>query len=253
MKTTKQIIFTQPGKWEIREIKLPELKEDEVIVKVEACGLCTWERHIFDGKENVQFPFAGGHEIAATIVKKGTKVSSSLQIGDKVAVAKWDRCNECYDCRRGFDNHCGSNFLPIESDQVWGPGGFSEYLIAKSYEVYKLFGDNDVHYAALTEPVACVTRAISKAKLQANDTSVVIGAGVMGLLFLKLLKLRGQKVILVELSEYRRSLAEKMGANVVIDPTKTDWVDEVHSFTNQRGATSIFYTAGGIDVLNKCL
>ena len=159
---TRQIIFTGINKWEMRTVDTPPLKENEMLVKVEACGLCTWERHILAGQEAADFPFIGGHEIAATILEKGSQVSPDLKIGDKVAVGKWSRCNECYECRRGFDNHCQEATRPAPAGQPWGPGGFSEYLVAKSYEIFPLPGSNAVHFGTLAEPVACVTRSIRR-------------------------------------------------------------------------------------------
>jgi len=250
---TRQIIFNGVNKWEMRTIELPLLKENEVLVKVEACGLCTWERDILSGRETANFPFTGGHEIAATVLEKGKSISPDLKIGAKVAVVKWARCNNCYECRRGFDNHCREALAAPPPGQAWGPGGFSEYLIAKSYEVFPLPGNNPVHYAALTEPVACVTRSIRRVDLVAGDTAVVIGAGFMGLLFLKLLKLRGIKVAVVQRSSKRRELARQMGADLVVDPVSQNWIEVIKDFTEGRGAQCIFYTAGGPEVLNQCL
>lgn len=252
---TKQLIFTELGKYEIRTGELPELKETQLLIKVEACGLCTWERHIYYGLEKAAFPFAGGHEIAGTIIEKGSKVSSELKIGMGAAIAKWPRCNSCHECRNGLDNHCVEASGAIPEGELWGPGGFSEYLIAESYEVFPLKADckSSLHYAALGEPLACVTRSIKRTKVSAGDTVVVIGAGLMGLLFLKLLKLRGIKVIVVQTSKFRRELASKMGADLVINPGEENWVNKVINITKGRGASVVYYTAGGAKVLNDCL
>lgn len=250
---TKQLIFTEPFKYEIVTVELPQLKDNEMLIKVEACGLCTWERQILSGVEKASFPFAGGHEIAGTIVEKGSKVSDDLKIGMGVAVAKFNRCNSCYECRRGFDNHCREAFAAIPEGEIWGPGGFSEYLIAEAYEVFPLKKGIKTYYAALGEPLACVTRSIKRTKISAGETAVVIGAGLMGLLFLKLLKLRGVKVIMVQTSKFRRDLAAKMGADIVINPKEENWVENVIKNTNGRGASVVYYTAGGAKVLNECL
>lgn len=250
---TKQLIFTEPGKYEIRTVKLPPLKDYEMLIKVEACGLCTWERQILGGVEKASFPFAGGHEIAGTIVEKGSRVSADLKVGMGVAVAKFTRCNSCCECRRGFDNHCSEAFAPIPEGALWGPGGFSEYLIAEPYEVYPLKEGIKTYYAALGEPLACVTRSIKRTGISAGDTAVVIGAGLMGLLFLKLLKLRGVRVIMVQRSKFRRDLAAKMGADAVVDPSDGNWAHNILKNTSGRGARAVYYTAGGAEVLNDSL
>lgn len=250
---SKQLIFTELGKYETRTVELPALKDNEMLIKVEACGLCTWERQILSGVEKAPFPFAGGHEISGRIIERGSKVSPDLKVGMGVAVAKFNRCNSCYECRKGFDNHCQEAFAPIPEGAIWGPGGFSEYLIAEGYEVFPLKEGIKTHYAALGEPLACVTRSIKRTKIKAGETAVVIGAGLMGLLFLKLLKLHGVKVIMVQTSKFRRELASKMGADIVINPSEENWVESVIKYTNGRGASAIYYTAGGAKVLNECL
>jgi threonine dehydrogenase-like Zn-dependent dehydrogenase len=250
---TKRLIFTQPGEYVIEEITLPMLKEDEVLVKVEFCGLCTWERHIFAGQELATFPFIGGHEISGVVVAKGENVSDNILIGSKAAIAKWTRCNQCYECRRGYDNQCQEAMKPIPEGADWGPAGFGEYLIAKAYEIYPLKENIDIKLGALGEPLACVIRSIKRAHIETGQTAVVIGAGLMGLLFLKCLKARGIKVIVVQRSQYRRDLAKKMKADLVIDPENQNWIEAVNSYTEGRGANAVFYTAGGGQVLNECL
>ena len=187
-----------------------------MLVRVEACGLCTWERYIFRGNESMPFPFVGGHEIAATVVETGKSVPGNIVPGMPVSVAKWVRCNQCEPCRRGYDNHCLGNGGPGKRGYS-GPGGFADYLVCESYEVFPFAADAPIHYAALAEPVACVTRGINRLNVVAGDTVAVVGAGLMGLLFLKLLKLRGCKVIVVQRSAGRRELAARMGADLTLD------------------------------------
>jgi L-iditol 2-dehydrogenase len=110
-----------------------------------------------------------------------------------------------------------------------------------------------IHFAALAEPVACVTRAVNRLNVVAGDTVAVVGAGLMGLLFLKLLKLRGCRVIVVQRSEKRRENAKAAGADVVIDPSAGDWSGRVLELTGKLGAAAVVYTAGGSKVINDCM
>ncbi|NCE65824.1 hypothetical protein D1159_14875 [Pseudoflavonifractor sp. 524-17] len=248
----RQIQFDGVGQLRQVERPIPPLKDDQVLVKVEACGLCTWERYIYEGTESMPFPFVGGHEIAGTVVETGKAVSGDIQPGMPVSVAKWVRCNQCEPCRRGFDNHCLGNDGP--SDRGYsGPAGFADYLVCQSYEVFPFAPGVPIHYAALAEPVACVTRGVNKLGAVGGDTAVVIGAGFMGLLFLKLLKLRGCKVIVVQRSAKRRELAAQMGADLTLDPAQSDWTAEVMAQTGGMGAAAVVYTAGGSQTVNQCL
>lgn len=108
-----------------------------------------------------------------------------------------------------------------------------------------------IHFAALVEPVACVTRAVNRLNLVAGDTVAVVGAGLMGLLFLKLLRHRGCEVIVVQRSQKRRETARAMGAKTVLDPE--NWVGRVLEETGGQGAAAVVYTAGGSAAVNQCL
>jgi len=251
MKAT-QIQFNGVGQMEYVERELPPLKENQLLIKVETCGLCTWERYIYEGLESMPFPFVGGHEIAGRVAEKGKGVSANFKEGMPVAVAKWLRCNECEPCRRGYDNFCEANFA-ASNREYSGPAGFADYLICNSYEAYPFNPDAPIHFASLAEPVACATRALNRMVLVPGDTVVVMGAGFMGILFMKLLKLRGMKTIVVQRSEARRKTAEKLGADRTVDPRERSWVDQVMEITNGVGAAGIVYTAGGGQVLNECL
>ena len=149
----RQIQFDGVGELRQVEREIPPLKDTQVLVKVEACGLCTWERYIYAGTESMPFPFVGGHEIAARVVETGAAVSSEIRVGMPVSVAKWVRCNQCELCRRGYDNHCLGNDKPSDKGYS-GPGGFSDYLVCESYEIFPFPEDAPIHYAALAEPVA---------------------------------------------------------------------------------------------------
>lgn len=124
----KQAVMTEPGSIELRDVALPVMGEGDVLVKIDAVGICTWEQKFFKGIPG-SYPFIGGHEISGRVLAVGPAVAQPLSPGDKVVVASLTRCGECYYCRRGMDNlclHTGSESTPGE---MWGPGGFAEYLL----------------------------------------------------------------------------------------------------------------------------
>ncbi len=246
----KQIYFDGVGKARIVEAELPPLRDTQVLVKVDSCGLCTWERYIYEGTESMPFPFVGGHEIAARVVEKGALAGDDIEIGMPCSVAKWKRCNRCEACRRGYDNHCLANDTP-SGNAYSGPGGFSDYFICENYEIFPFSKDAPLHLATLGEPVACVTRSVNRLGVVNGDTVAVLGAGMMGLLFVKLLKLRGCKVLVSQRSEARRKLAAEMGADYVTSPENL--VSEALRVTNGVGVAASVYTAGGSEAVNDCL
>lgn len=133
----KAAIMPEVGKIELVDIDMPTMQEDEVMVKVKAVGICTFEQGFYYGKSK-GFPFAGGHEICGVVEKVGSKVSQNLKEGDKVIVLSLTRCGECYYCRKGYDNQCENAKDVQKVPGVDGPGGFVEHFIAKGYEVFKV-------------------------------------------------------------------------------------------------------------------
>ncbi len=246
-----KLIITGVGKSEMRTEPLPEPGPGEVLLRVEACALCTWERYIYNGDEPAGFPFHGGHEIAGTVVACGP--GADFPAGMPAAVVSWARCNACEPCRRGYDNHCEKAEGNTPPGQMWGPEGFAAYILVRDYEVFPLGDRVPVELGVLAEPLSCVTRAVRRSGLEAGDTAVVVGAGLMGLLFVQVLKSRGIRPVVIQRSQARRQLAARMGAQLVVDPESAGWEDQVLTFTGGRGAEGVFYTAGGGEMLNRIL
>ncbi|MEI7884852.1 MAG: alcohol dehydrogenase catalytic domain-containing protein [Clostridia bacterium] len=246
------LVFSDVKKSEILEVETKSVAADEVLIKIDSCGLCTWERHIYSGKEPAGFPFHGGHEIAGTVVEFGKNVTG-LTVGAPAAVVSWKRCNACDPCRKGFDNHCESMSGDLPQGTLWGPGGFAEYIVVKNYEVFPLGNKVPLHYGTLAEPLSCVTRGVKRSHIKTGDTAVVVGAGIMGLLFMKVLQYRGVQVIVAEIDAKRRNLASTMGAEYTINPAEVDWQEQIMKITKGKGAETVFYTAGGGEMINNCM
>jgi L-iditol 2-dehydrogenase len=251
----KIAVITSPGEIEFRQMEIPTFESTEILVKIKAVGLCTWEQKYYKGIPD-SYPFVGGHEISGIVEAVGSDVSQTLKKGDQVVVASLTRCGECYYCRRGLDNLCENTGTDSNPGGLWGPGGFSEYFVAKGYEVYKISSDVDITTGTLAEPLACVIRSIDRSRLDIGDTALVLGAGVMGMLHLLLAKQRGAAVIVSEPDEGRRKKALSLGADFVIDPLNNDLEKFVSEQTQGHGAEAVFFTAGGKKAImggTKCL
>jgi len=244
-KTYKAAIMTAPRTIEIQEMPLPEPGIGQVLIKVKAVGICTWEQRAYIKEKPEAFPFWGGHEIAGIVEKIGPGVKNDLKVGDHVAVASLTRCGECYFCRKGMDNQCLYAEEPVEAGLITGPRGFSEYILVRGYECYKVNPELPFVEAAVSEPVACCTRSIRQCEVAFGDTVVVQGAGIMGLIHAKLCKLRGAKVVVSEPDAGRREMALKAGADYVVDPLKENLGQFVRKNVNPYGAEVVIFTAGG--------
>jgi 2-desacetyl-2-hydroxyethyl bacteriochlorophyllide A dehydrogenase len=241
MKTT---VFTGPEQLEIREIDLPRLKPEQVLVKVKAVGLCTWEQRFYKGTDPGSYPFRGGHEVSGQVVEVGPAAITSIKPGDTVCLALATRCNNCYYCRRGLDNLC-LHMNDTSSGEIWGPAGLSEYVIAETYQVYQVNSDRPFTQLALAEPVACVTRSVSLPPLEFGDVVIVQGVGIMGLLHVQLLKQRGVQVVVVEPDPRRLETALAGGADLAVDPLATNLAALAREQTQGIGAAAVFFTGGG--------
>jgi threonine dehydrogenase-like Zn-dependent dehydrogenase len=251
--TMKTTVFTGPEKVEIREVPLPTLADNQVLVQVKACAICTWEQRFYRGSKPEDYPFRGGHEVSGVLVAKGPKALCDAAVGSPVALAIMTRCGQCENCRRGLDNMCLNDKGGYLPGQAWGPGGMSEYVVAEDYQVYTALPGRDFCEMALAEPVACVSRSVRRVPLSFGDTVVVQGAGIMGLLHLQILRLRGVRVVVSEPDPARRAAALDLGAAAAFDPLAEDIAKYVGDLTAGRGAEAIFFTAGGVPAIKPAI
>jgi 2-desacetyl-2-hydroxyethyl bacteriochlorophyllide A dehydrogenase len=248
----KKAIIVAKETFDIQEAPIPKPGHGQVLVKVKAVGLCTMEQRYYNGGVE-DYPFHGGHEICGEVVECGEGVAQKLVPGQKIVVASLTRCGECYFCRRGLDHLCENADEAHEPGELWGPGGLAEYMLVKSYEVFPVAEDIDETHATLAEPVACVVRSVEKGNLRYGDVAIVQGAGVMGVLHVKLAKLQGAVVVVSEPDANRRQKAVLAGADYAINPLEEDLRTFVKSITEGRGAEACFFTAGGNKAIEEGL
>jgi L-iditol 2-dehydrogenase len=240
-------VFTGPGAFEIREIEMPPPGPGQVLVKVRACALCTWEQRFYKGTSPDSYPFRGGHEVSGQVVEIGPGAICEAAVGDRVSLSIMTRCGGCYYCRRGMDNFCENDDGGHLPGQPWGPGGLSDYALVRDYQVYQASLERDYAELALAEPVGCVIRSVSLPPLQFGDTALVQGVGVMGLLHVLLLKQRGVRVLVAEPDEARRKQALASGADLAYDPLSDGLPGIV------REVRAVFFTAGGVPAIQQAV
>lgn len=217
----KSAVFYGKNDLRIEDIEIPELKEDEVLINVHACGICGTDMHIFDGDEGAAATpkkTVLGHEFAGEIVKIGEKVVE-FNVGDRVCVDPNKLCNKCYYCRSGMGHFC-TDMIGIGTTVN---GGFSEYCAVPVSQIYKFSDKTTYAKAAMTEPVACCLHGIDMCNIKHGDTVAIIGAGMIGLIMLQLAKLGGaRKLIVLEPIAEKRKIAESLGADLTIDSINED-------------------------------
>ncbi len=198
----------------IQEMPKPEIASDEILVKVMACGICGSD--VIEWYRVPKAPRVLGHEATGIIEKTGEKVTR-YNVEDRVFVSHHVPCNKCQYCLKGHHTACET----LHTTNYY-PGGFSQYIQVPKMNVecgvYRLPSDMSYHEGTFIEPLACVIRGQRLATIQKEDTLLIIGSGISGILHTQLAKLKGvQKIVAADINPYRLKLAEKFGAHHTIN------------------------------------
>jgi len=241
----KALLLTDVGKFEYTDVPTPEPKAGEVLVNIKACSICNSDVHGYDGTSGRRQPgLIIGHEASGVIAKVGEGVTK-FKVGDAVVFNSVKYCGECWYCRHGLENLCDNGCCyGIKTDTQHLDGAMAEYLAVPEYLCYKMPENISFETAALIEPLAIMVHAVGGADIKINDTVVMFGSGVMGLMGIKALKATGAgKVIVVEVDEFKKEMARKNGADYVIDG-REDVPARIKELTDGLGADYAFDTAG---------
>ncbi|PHH65149.1 hypothetical protein CDD81_3280 [Ophiocordyceps australis] len=188
-KEMKALRYEKPEDWSIVKVPLPELRDNDVLVQVKACGVCGTadfqDLHIHEGEFIAKFPLIPGHETVGVIAAIGKNVTE-FQVGDRVAADNSELCNECYYCRRGQLLFC-ENF---NAHGVTIAGGFAEYC---AYPAAKVFKIKNLSWAdaTLLEPASCACHGLEKIRPKLGSHVLMFGAGPTGLMLAQLLRQNG--------------------------------------------------------------
>jgi len=198
----------------VEEMPIPEIGADEFLLKVMASGICGSD--VTEWYRVPKAPKVLGHEAAGVIVKTGKNVTK-YKVGDRVFVSHHVPCNKCRYCLRGHHTACET----LHTTNYY-PGGFAQYVrvpkINVEQGVYPLPKDMSFEEGTFIEPLACVVRGQRLATLQNDDTVLVIGGGLAGILHTQLARAKGvRKIIVAGVNQYRLRLAGKFGAHHTID------------------------------------
>jgi L-iditol 2-dehydrogenase len=195
-----------------------------------------------------------GHEAAGVIADVGQNVSV-WRTGDRVTFDSTIYCGECYFCRRGRVNLCNNRrVLGVSCDEYRQNGAFAEYVAVPQHILYRLPEGISFEQAAMVEALSIAFHAVGRASPKLNDTSVVVGAGMIGLLVVQSLRLAGcGRIVAVDLDQARLDLARQMGADEGLRPDSVDVVQWVLEYTTWRGADMAFEAVGLGPTMNTAI
>jgi L-iditol 2-dehydrogenase len=239
--------FYAPGDVRIEDADEPVAGPGELKLRVRACSTCGTDVKIFRfGHHHIVPPRVIGHEIAGEVVQVGDGATGGWQVGDRVQVIAAIPCGRCQDCLRGWQTICPNQV----SMGYHYDGGFAEYMVVPANVlavdgVHRIPDGLDYVSASITEPLACVLNGQEIAGVGDGDTVVVVGAGPIGCLHVRLARARGaRQVFLVELNATRLAMAAGLvQPDAAICAGETDAVDEIRKLTDGRGADVVITAA----------
>jgi len=242
----KALLYTKPYTFEYSDFPDPAVGDDDILIRIKACGICGSDVHGFTGKTGRRIPpLIMGHEAAGIVEGLGKNVSG-FEKSDRVCFDSTVYCNKCEACRVGLFNRCDERqVLGVSVPAFKRHGAFAEFVAVPWWIVSKIPDELSFINAALLEPTSIGTHAANRAPISSNDTVVVIGAGTIGLFILQGARLHGAaKIIAVDINNFRLDLAKKLGANVLINPLESNLSKTILQETEGKGANVTLEAVG---------
>ena len=259
----KALFYKGKKKISVEDVAVPQISENEILLRVNAASVCATDlkiREFGHFKNPDDKPIILGHEFSGEIAKTGKDVKN-LREGMRVSIAPNIGCGHCPECIRGFTNLCEN----YEAFGISMDGAFAEYVRVPARYISQgnifILPDNiTFEEGALIEPLAAAFNGIESARIDLSDIVLIIGAGSMVILNMMLAKLKGaQKVIVSEIDPMRIKIAEKTGADYIINPQKEDLRNRLMELSYGRGADVIIIAVSSakaqeqsLDIIARC-
>lgn len=243
----KQFVYT--------DVPEPTVGADDVLIRVQACGICGSDIHGMDGSTGRRIPpIIMGHEAAGVITQVGSAVTD-WKPGDRVTFDSTIYCGKCYFCRRGDINCCDNRrVVGVSCDDYRQHGAFAEYVAVPQHIVYRLPDQLSFARASLVEPLAIAFHAVDITPLTLNDSVVVVGTGMVGLLVIQALRAAGcGQILAVDIDQSRLDLACQLGADRGLRSDAPDIAQQILALTHNRGADLAFDVVGIAPTVNLAI
>lgn len=261
----RAVVAYAPGDYRLEEVGVPRAGPDEIVIRVEACGICAGDIKAYQGAvsfwggegqpQYIKAPMIPGHEFLGHIVEMGENVASrgEWQLGDRIISEQIVPCWDCRFCNRG-------QYWMCEKHDVYGfqnnvNGGFAEYMrFPKEALNHRVPQDLPLEKAMLIEPYACSVHAVNRGDIQFDDVVVLAGAGPLGLGMVGAAKLRNpKKLVVLDTRPQRLEMARTFGADVVMNPLEQDVVKAVRDMTDGYGCDVYIEATGHPDGVRQGL
>ena len=204
----RQAVMVSPGKIEFRDAPVPQVREDQVLVKIFRVGICGSDIHVYHGKHPyTSYPVVQGHEVAGEIVEKGARVRA-FSVGDRVTIQPQLVCGKCFPCTHGQYHICDN--LKVMGFQTTGTA--SDFFAVEAEKVLKLPSGMPFDYGAMVEPLAVGVHALGRGGSVKGKKVLVLGAGPIGNLAAQAARGMGAAAVAItDISEFRLGIAASCG------------------------------------------
>jgi L-iditol 2-dehydrogenase len=236
--TMKAAVLEELNKIVVKEVPIPVIAKDEMLVRVRACSICGTDVRIFhNGEHRIVTPCITGHEISGDVVEVGPEVTR-FKVGDRVAIGADVPCGECKFCVMGLSNNC----VVHRSTGYQYQGGFAEYiplsgLMIRGGPISKIADSLSYDEAAIAEPLGCVLNGLEAVNIKIGDSVVIVGVGPIGSMLIEVSRRMGaSKIIVIDLKRERLEMAKEFAADVYIAAEEENAIERVLEETDGMGA-----------------
>jgi L-iditol 2-dehydrogenase len=240
---------------ELIDLPQPEIGANDLLIRVKACGICGSDVHGYDGSTGRRIPpLVMGHEAAGLVEAVGGAVTK-FKVGDRVTFDSTVYCGECFFCLRGQQNLCDNRqVLGVSCGDYRRNGAFAEFVSVPERICYRLPDNVPFEHAALIEAISVAVHAVSLTPIALNETAVVVGSGMIGLLIIQSLKLTScGRIIAIDVDDAKLKAAGQLGAHETINSRTEDAKARVLSLTGGRGADLALEAVGATDPIQTAI
>ena len=251
----KALVLKAYNQFVYEDMPVPTIGPDDVLIEVKACGICGSDVHGMDGSTGRrQPPIVMGHEASGAIAQLGANVAE-WNIGDRVTFDSTVYCGRCFFCRRGQINLCDNRtVLGVSCDDYRQHGAFAQYVAVPHHILYRLPDGISFEQAAMVEALSIAVHAVHRTPINLNDTAVVVGAGMIGLLVVQVLRAAGcGQILALDIDQDRLDLACRLGADAGFKADDENTMQNILDRTNGRGADVAFEVVGNTAPLKTAL
>jgi len=255
MSVMKALVLEEYDKLVYKEVPVPDIARDEVLVRVEACGICGSDVHGMDGSTGRRIPpVIMGHEASGVIERAGRDIKK-WRPGDRVTFdSTIYPLDDWFSLRGAYNLSDNRMVLGVSCKEFHRNGAFAEYVAIPGHILTGVPDGVSFEQAAMLEPIGVALHAVRLTPIDVDDSVIVFGAGMIGLFLIQVLRSTGSgQIIAVDIENEKLALAKELGATVALNPSDCDLQKEVLELTETRGADVAFEAIGIPQTVNAAV